>query len=492
MERHGGKSALTDSDGEHSHSELLEMSAQAAGAFLRFCGTDDLSERRVAFMLPKSAGYAALKLGIWRAGGVCVPLCVSHPPAEIAYVVDDSAPSLVVCHPSFREKIEPICSEKGVVFALSDEFFQFPSARAFPDFPLSRRAMMIYTSGTTSRPKGVVTTHSNIDAQINAMLQAWEWTDADRVLNVLPLHHLHGILNLLLCPLSAGALCEMADFDPGAVWERFRRGGITVFMAVPTVYAKLAQFWENAPADDRKDMSRACAAMRLMVSGSAALTVRLSLKWRDISGHTLLERYGMTETGMILSNPLKGKRKPGFVGKPMPGVRAKLFTPEGAPAHPGEQGEVRVKGAGVFLEYWNNSRATRGAFLDGWFKTGDMAALDSEGDFQMFGRESVDIIKSGGYKISALEVEREILEKNGVAACAVVGVEDGVWGQRVAAVVALENGKSLSLTELKQWLEPRLAPYKIPSLLENVDELPVNALGKVQKPELVKIWEGEI
>ncbi|WP_462137588.1 AMP-binding protein [Candidatus Mycalebacterium sp.] len=229
MERHGEKTALTDSEGGHSHSELLGMSACAAGALLRLCNAGELNERRVAFMLPKTAGYAALKLGIWRVGGVCVPLCVSHSPSEIAYVIDDAAPSVVVCHPDFREKIEPICSEKGVVLALSDEVFQSSPARAFPDFPLSRRAMMIYTSGTTSRPKGVVTTHSNIDAQINAMLRAWEWTDADRVLNVLPLHHLHGILNLLLCPLSAGAVCEMADFDPRAVWERFRRGGITVF-----------------------------------------------------------------------------------------------------------------------------------------------------------------------------------------------------------------------------------------------------------------------
>lgn len=492
MSRHGKKTALTDSDGDHSYSELLEMSARAAGALLRLCNTDDLSERRVAFMLPKNAQYATLKFGIWRAGGLSVPLSVFHQPAEIAYVIDNAAPSVVVCHPDFREKVEQICSEKGVVFTLSNEVFQSSPARSLPDFPLSRRAMMIYTSGTTSRPKGVVTTHSNIDAQINAMLRVWEWTDADRVLNVLPLHHLHGILNLLLCPLSAGAVCEMADFEPRAVWDRFRRGGITVFMAVPTIYAKLSEFWDGEPEDAKKTMSVSCAAMRLMVSGSAALTVKLSRRWRDISGHTLLERYGMTEAGMILSNSLKGKRKPGFVGKPMTGVCTELFTVGGSPARAGEQGEIRVKGAGVFLEYWNDPEATRRAFSDGWFKTGDIAVRDSEGNFQILGRESADIIKSGGYKISAIEVEREILEKDGVAACAVVGVGDEVWGQRVAAVVTLENGNSLTLSELKRWLSPRLAPYKIPSLLETVDELPSNVLGKVQKPELLKIWEREI
>ncbi len=488
IEGYGGKTAITDSAGDCSYSDLSDMSLRAAHALQEFCGLHDLKEGCVAFIFPKGRQYAALKLGIWRAGGVSVPLCTTHPAKEIEYVIENTSPLAVVCHPNFSDKLMNICSDKGVDFLCGNEAFASEPPSSLPDVSPSRRAMIIYTSGTTSRPKGVVTTHANIDAQINAMVKAWEWTDSDSVLNVLPLHHLHGILNLLLCPLKVGARCEMADFEACEVWNRFMCGGINVFMAVPTIYAKLAEFWENAPADEKKSMSDACGAMRLMVSGSAALTVKLSGKWQTISGHALLERYGMTETGMILSNPLKGKRKPGFVGRPMPGVEARLFDERGLAPAPGEPGEIRVKGRGVFLEYWRNPEATGRAFSDGWFKTGDVAALDPDGYFQMLGRESVEIIKTGGYKVSALEVEREILEKDGISECAVVGVADEVWGQRIAAVVRLEDGKALSPDELRNWLKPRLAHYKIPSLLKTVDQIPRNALGKVLKPELSRIW----
>ncbi len=488
MNRFGEKTAITDSEGDCSYRELLDMSLRAARSLLELSsGGRDLSEERVAFMFPKNREYAAIKLAVWRAGGVSVPLCCSHPAKETEYVIDDSSPLAVVSHRCFSETTEKICSDRGIRFVSGDEVFSSGPPPRLPDVSLSRRAMIIYTSGTTSRPKGVVTTHFNIDAQIRAMIEAWEWSGSDSVLNVLPLHHLHGILNLLLCPLYAGAACEMAEFEPRAVWNRFVRGGITVFMAVPTVYAKLAEFWEEASTDEKKAMSDACAAMRLMVSGSAALTVKLSRKWRDISGHTLLERYGMTETGMILSNPLAGERKPGFVGKPMPGVEAGIFDERGGVA---DTGEIRVRGDGVFLEYWKKPEATRRAFSGGRFRTGDIAVRDSEGDFRILGRDSVDIIKSGGYKISALEVEREIMEKAGVKQCAVVGVEDEIWGRKVAAVVVPEDGRSFSLDELREWLKPRLARYKIPSVLKIADRLPENSLGKVEKNALSRSLES--
>ncbi|MGI9558518.1 MAG: acyl-CoA synthetase [Thermodesulfobacteriota bacterium] len=486
FERYGEKTAIADCAGECSYSELNEMSLRAAGALQNICGGQDMAEARVAFMLPKSREYAAIKTAVWRAGGVSVPLSPEHPPGEIRHVTSDSEPSVIVCHPGFADKIRP--QSANAVFVRSDEIFSSPPSRNLPEISPSRRAMMIYTSGTTGEAKGVITTHSNIAAQTAAMTAAWKWTASDRVLNVLPLHHLHGILNLLLCPLSAGAVCEMADLEPSGVWERFERGGITVFMAVPTVYSKLADFWENAPEERKKSMTAACRAMRLMVSGSAALTVKLSERWRGISGHTLLERYGMTETGMILSNPLEGKRKPGFVGKPMPGVFAGVFSPSGEPLEAGESGEIRVKGENVFLEYWNNPAETKRAFSDGMFKTGDIARIDGEGDFQILGRESVDIIKTGGYKVSALEVEREIAEKTGVVRCAVVGVRDEEWGQRVAAAVVLEDGR-LAEGDLKKWLKPRLASYKIPSLVKVVPSLPENSLGKVLKTEIAAMWE---
>ncbi len=492
IEGHGGKTAITDAAGDCSYRELLGMSRRAAGSLLKLSpAAPDLKEQRVAFMLPKNREYAALKLAIWQAGGVSVPLCAGHPAKEIEYVIDDVLPLAVVSHPCFSETVEKICADRGVCFLRSDEAFVSDPSPSLPDIALSRRAMIIYTSGTTSGPKGVVTTHSNIDAQIRAMIETWEWSGSDSVLNVLPLHHLHGILNLLLCPLWAGARCEMmADFEPREVWNRFMRGGITLFMAVPTVYMKLAEFWDKSSPAGKKAMSGACCAMRLMVCGSAALTVRLLEKWREISGHTLLERYGMTETGMILSNPLRGERKPGFVGKPMPGVEAAIFDPDGKIADAGTMGEIRVKGKNVFLEYWKNPEATRRAFSGGWFKTGDIAVSDTDGDFRIMGRDSVDIIKSGGYKISALEVEREIAEKDGVKECAVVGVPSEVWGQRVVAVISLEDGESLTRDELTEWLAPRLARYKIPSGLKVMDGLPRNALGKVEKNTLLRSLEN--
>ena len=488
--RFGGKTAIVDAEGECSYALLDDMSRRAAGALLEIAGSQDLAERRVAFLVPKGREYAALKTGIWRAGGVSVPLCPDHPPAETARAVRDCDPFAVVCHPAFEPAARKICSGGGAVFALAGELLSAAPAPSLPDVDPSRRAMIIRTSGTTSAPKGVVTTHANINAQARAMISAWEWTEDDAVLNILPLHHLHGILNLLLCPLAVGATCEMADFDARAVWKRFERGGITVFMAVPTIYARLSDAWDAMDESEKKAAGDSCRAMRLMVSGSAPLTVGLISRWRDISGHTLLERYGMTETGMILSAPLRGERKPGFVGRPMPGVEAAVFNSGGEPAAAGEEGEIRVRGENVFLEYHNDPQATSEAFEDGWFKTGDIARTDGGGDFRILGRRSVDIIKTGGYKVSALEVESEILESPDVARCAVVGVEDEVWGQRVAAAIVPQPGRAFDGDGLRRRLKERLAPYKVPSLFEVVDELPENALGKVLKPEVSRIWEG--
>lgn len=490
LSRFGGKTAIVDGEGNCSYAMLDGMSRRMAGALLAVAGGDDLAERRVAFLVPKSRRYAALKLGIWMAGGVSVPLCVSHPPAEIARAVDDCRPFAVVCHPEFEPAAREICSRRNIPLLPAGELLSAAQPPSLPHINPSRRAMILYTSGTTAAPKGVVSTHAGINAQVRSMTRAWEWTGGDTVLNVLPLHHLHGILNLLLCPLAAGAVCEMADFDARAVWERFGRGGITVFMAVPTVYAKLADAWDAMGEGEKKSATDACRAMRLMVSGSAPLTVKLLSRWRAVSGHTLLERYGMTETGMILSNPLRGERKPGFVGKPMPGVEAAVFNSSGEPAAPGEEGEIRVRGEGVFLEYWNNPRATGEAFEGGWFKTGDIALADADGDYRILGRQSADIIKTGGYKVSALEVECAALESPGVARCAVVGVEDEVWGQRVAAAVVMRPGCGFDEDGARRFLKTLLAPYKIPSIFKVVDGLPENALGKVVKPEVARLFEA--
>jgi len=310
---------------------------------------------------------------------------------------------------------------------------------------------------------------------------------------VLPLHHVHGIVNVLTCALWAGARCDMApQFDAERVWERIAAGDLTLFMAVPTVYGKLIGAWEAAPPERRGAWSAGCAPprLRLMVSGSAALPVQTLERWREITGHVLLERYGMTEIGMALSNPLQGERRPGFVGSPLPGVEVRLVDDAGEPVPPGTPGEIEVRGPGVFLEYWRRPEATGAAFRLEWFRTGDVAVVE-DGAYRILGRKSVDIIKTGGYKVSALEIEEVLRTHPAVAECAVVGVEDAEWGERISAAVELRGEGELTLPALQSWARERLAPYKLPRALRCVSALPRNALGKVMKPEVAKLFGAE-
>ena len=335
----------------------------------------------------------------------------------------------------------------------------------------------MYTSGTTGRPKGVVTTHGALSAQIQSLITAWEWTSNDRTLLVLPLHHVHGILNIVCCALWSGAVLEMCTkFDAETTWNRLASGEITVFSAVPTIYHRLIGSWDAAGPDVRTARTCGSQGMRLMMSGSAALPRTMLDRWRQITGHTLLERYGMTEVGMALSNPLHGERRPGFVGQPLPGVSARLVD-----------GELQLKGSTVFTEYWRQPDVTREAFVEGWFRTGDAAVVE-DGAFRLLGRSSVDILKSGGHKISALEIEEVLRAHPAIAECVVVGVDDVEWGQRVCCAAELRPGITLGLDELKDWARLRLAPYKIPKDLACVAQLPRNAMGKVIKPEVVAFF----
>jgi len=347
-----------------------------------------------------------------------------------------------------------------------------------------RRAMMVYTSGTTGRPKGVVTTHANIHAQIQSVVTAWEWTSEDRALLVLPLHHVHGIINVVCSALWSGAVCDVLPrFDAEATWARLTSGGLTVFSAVPTLYHRLIQSWEEAPADLRAARSAGARALRLMMCGSSALPRQVLARWEEITGHRLLERYGMTEVAMALSNPLHGERRPGFVGRPLPGVSVRLLLSDGVEAPEGVPGDVELKGAGVFQEYWRRPEETAAAFHDGWFRTGDTALVDS-GDYRLLGRKSVDIIKSGAEKISALEIEEVLRTHPAIAECAVVGVEDPEWGEKICAAVELRSGRQLELGDLREWAKTHLAPSKIPRALKCVERLPRNTMGKVVKPEV--------
>ncbi|HEV8356366.1 MAG TPA: acyl-CoA synthetase [Gemmatimonadales bacterium] len=499
---HGGRTAIADAAGEHSYARLLDRSARAAAALLQ--GRRDLEEARVAFFVPPGFTHVAIQWGIWRAGGIAVPLALSYPPAELDYVIRDAEVSIVVADPAAAETLRPLAEAAGARLVTTTEALsrgaapdgmlssdaREPEAGALPDVVESRRAMMVYTSGTTGKPKGVVTTHANLRAQITALIEAWGWTEDDRILLVLPLHHVHGIVNVVCSSLRAGAVCEMLPrFDAEETWARIASGRLTLFMAVPTIYRRLIAAWEAARPERRTAMSEGCRRMRLMVSGSAALPVRTLERWREISGHTLLERYGMTELGMALSNPLHGERRPGYVGAPLPGVLARLVDEAGAPVADGAPGEIEVRGPNVFLEYWRRPDATRDAFRDGWFRTGDTAVVE-DGYYRILGRSSVDIIKTGGFKVSALEIEEELRTHPAVAECAVVGVDDPDWGERICAAVELRDGGALELGELQGWAKERLAPYKVPRALRCVDALPRNAMGKVMKPEVAKLFGG--
>jgi malonyl-CoA/methylmalonyl-CoA synthetase len=257
---------------------------------------------------------------------------------------------------------------------------------------------------------------------------------------------------------------------------------------VPTIYAKLIAAWEAAAPERRTQLSAGASRLRLMVSGSAALPVSTLERWKEITGHTLLERYGMTEIGMALSNSYRGVRVPGTVGRPLPGIEVRLVDETGQLAEPGSPGEIEVRGPTVFKEYWGKPEATLGAFRDRWFRTGDTAIVE-EGLYRILGRTNVDILKTGGHKVSALEIEEVLREHPSIVECAVVGVADAEWGERVAAAVVLKDGSGLDLDTLRQWCKQRLATHKAPTRLLIVEALPRNAMGKVTKPTVVTLFD---
>ena len=485
--QHGGRTAVVDAQGPHTYNELMNASSRVSAALL--AGRRDLQQERVAFLVAPGFQWVALQWGIWRAGGVAVPLPVDSPKPELDYILGDTGASTLLFDAEAESLLAPIAAARSIRALPCDRLFDGHPAE-LPGVASSRRAMILYTSGTTNRPKGVVSTHDTIAAQIKTLVEAWEWQADDQTLLCLPLHHVHGIINVVSCALWSGATCEMLPrFDANAVWERISSGRITLFMAVPTIYMKLIAAWEAAQPDRRAVLSQACSKLRLMVSGSAALPVGTLERWKEISGHTLLERYGMTEIGMALSNPLRGKRTPGSVGTPLPGVELRLVDEAGHTVAPGTPGEIEVRGPSVFAEYWGRSEATRNAFRDGWFCTGDTAVVEND-TYRILGRTSIEILKTGGHKVSALEIEEALRAHPAITECAVVGVPDAEWGERVAAALVLKAGNAIDLPSLRAWAKDFLAPYKLPSRLLVLDALPRNAMGKVTKPAVAAMFQA--
>lgn len=468
-----------------TYGDLLARSASVASGLL--ADRADLEEERIAFLLPTGPDYAATQWGIWRAGGIAVPINGGAAVPEIEHVLITAGVKRVIVTGD-RLSVLGDLPQRLALDVIGYETLE--GAGSLPTIAPSRRAMILFTSGTTNKPKGVVSTHASIEAQITALVEAWAWGKDDTIPLFLPMHHLHGILNILCCGLWSGAAIEPYDkFDADAICARVGAGAYSLFMAVPTIYVRLLK-WLKAPenAAVREDVIVGFRGMRLMVSGSAALPASIHTEWANLTGQKLLERYGMTEIGMALSNPYGGDRRPGMVGLPMPRTDVQLVDDTGAVvAGEGAVGEIWIKGPAVFREYWNNPKATAESFEDDWFKTGDIGTLE-DGYYRIMGRSSVDIIKSGGYKLSALEIEAALLEHPDITECAVVGLEDDDWGEIVAVAVALEERAALDLASLQAWAKDRLSAYKLPRDLLVVDALPRNAMGKVTKPAVKALF----
>lgn len=487
---YGNSPAMLSGGDTHSYADLIAASARVATTLLD--GAEDLLEARIAFLIPGSFEYAAVQWGVWRAGGVAVPVSVSATEPELEHVLTDAEASVALAPRRLIERIEPLCRRSGIRLHTVEDVVQGvleAEPGALPHIPPERRALILYTSGTTSKPKGVVTTHSNIEAQIRSLVEAWGWRSDDRIPLFLPLHHVHGIVNVLSCALWSGALVEIFQtFDMDSILQRVGEKAYTVFMAVPTIYVKLIHAFEAASPAQVGEWAEGFKNMRLMISGSAALPASIHNQWTELTGQKLLERYGMTEIGMGISNPLHGERRPGAVGQALPGVDVRLVSELGEVIEDdNEPGEIQIRGPNVFGEYWRKPDVTEESFVDRWFRTGDMAVMEN-GYYRILGRLSVDIIKSGGEKISALEIEDALRQHPAISECAVVGVEDDMWGEAVAAAVMTTAGSSLSLAELREWASDRLSNYKIPKKMKVVPDFPRNAMGKVMKPALKELF----
>ncbi|MEQ1826820.1 MAG: AMP-binding protein, partial [Pirellula sp.] len=317
-----GSASGSASDGEScTYEGLLEQSRRIAFGLLD--QSTDLREKRVSLLSMPSALYVAAQWAIWRAGGVCVPLSVSATESEWAYALTDSQSETLLTTSELASRVRMLCQRLGIRLVIADSVPSEAGSteRSLPEVEPSQRGMILYTSGTTSKPKGVVTTHLNIQSQIESLVQAWEWSMEDRIPLFLPLHHIHGIINVLSCALWCGATLEVFPrFQADAVLDRVQSNAYTLFMAVPTIYVKLIELLEKSDEPARDAYVAGFQRMRLMVSGSAALPSSIFDRWYALTGQRLVERYGMTEIGMALSNPYRGERRPGTVGMPLPGV----------------------------------------------------------------------------------------------------------------------------------------------------------------------------
>lgn len=440
---------------------------------------------RVAVQVEKSVEAMMLYLATLRAGYVFLPLNTAYQKAEIEYFVGNAAPAVVVCSPANFGWVSKIAFQAGTrhVFTLGDDRTGSLLQRAAGQRDAHQAAVrgeddlaaILYTSGTTGRSKGAMLTHGNLLSNAQVLKSYWGWKPGDVLVHALPIFHVHGLFVALHGALLNGSkMLWFGKFDPRKVIARLPDA--TVFMGVPTLYTRMLA----EPALTRQ----ACRNMRLFISGSAPLLLETFNEWRERTGHTILERYGMSETVMLTSNPYDpqdGERRGGTVGFPLPGVQLRVRGDDGSDLPAGEIGGIQVKGPNVFKGYWQMPEKTREEFTaDGWFKTGDVGKVDARGYVTIVGR-SKDLIISGGYNVYPAEIEGYLNEMPGVAESAVVGVPHPDFGEVGVAIVIPKPGASLQGEQLIASLKSQLANFKIPKRCYVVGELPRNTMGKVQK-----------
>jgi malonyl-CoA/methylmalonyl-CoA synthetase len=434
---------------------------------------------RLAVYLPNSPTFIDLFLACTRLGVVLVPMNILYREREATHILRDAEPAALVLDG------DPPAREMPAVWPL--EILCAEAAHASTD-PLAPQAgdddaaVLVYTSGTTGAAKGAVITHNNLAANAANLVTSWQFTSADRLLLSLPLFHVHGLANGLHCWLASGARMRLLPrFDRQAIEAELLAFRPTVFFGVPTMYTRLC---ETAP----EPASRIGAAARLFVSGSAPLPPPVFAAFRERFGHDILERYGMTETLMTLSNPYAGRRLPGTVGRPLPGVSVRIVGAGGEDVSCGGEGELWVRSPTVCAGYWRRPDATTAAFAGGWFKTGDIATSDPHGAITLRGRRS-DLVISGGFNIYPREIEEVLAEHPSVAEVAVAGVPDARRGEvLVAWIVPRRSDEPLDRQALDDWCRAALASFKVPRAFVEVASLPRTALGKVQKSALQEDW----
>jgi malonyl-CoA/methylmalonyl-CoA synthetase len=480
----GGARCWIEPDGAVQGFTDVDTLAARNAAALRGCGVRP--NDRVLVQAEKSRNLLALYLGCLRAGAVFVPLNTAYTDAELDYFIADAEPTLIICAPGRAEGVAARTAATARVFTLDASgvgSWADQVARTEPALPWLSEieprtaedlAAIVYTSGTTGRSKGAMISHGNLAANAAALISVWQLREDDVLLHALPTYHVHGLFVALHSALLAGAaVILLPRFEVGAVLEHLPAA--TVFMGVPTYYTRLL-------ADERFTRDRA-ASVRLFICGSAPLLPATFAQFEARIGQRILERYGMSEAGIIASNPLTGERVPGTVGYALPGFELRVVDGEGREVAPDAAGMLEIRGASVFGGYWRRPELQSSEFRDGWFVTGDLVTRASDGRVAIVGRAR-DLVISGGFNVYPKEIELEIDALPGVSESAVIGVPHPDFGEAVVAVVAIQPGAALDEAAVLQALRARLARFKLPKRVLFVDDLPRNAMAKVQKAVL--------